>query len=128
MGGLACAKNKNVYGTYKIGRFKKSQKIIRLFILTLNSSKLLKTKYRAIAFNVKKIRIVYYYLEKINQTELSFLLLITVCWKSTNQNPALFKSELFIILKILNHYLKKFYQKTFEFPQVTLEEKRKNSN
>ena len=80
-----------------------------LFIHTLNSSKLSKkfssscTKYRAIAFNVSKnltkMSFIYYYVEKINQSELSFLLIITVCWKSANQNPAFSKSELLMIFK-----------------------------
>ena len=61
-------KLKKVYGTYEIGRFKKPQKNIRLIILTLNCSKLLKiasssyTTYRAIAFNLKE-----------NQNELSLV-------------------------------------------------------
>ena len=48
-----------VHGTYKFGRFNKSQKI-RIFTLTLNCSKLLKmvsisnTKHRAIALNVEE--------------------------------------------------------------------------
>ena len=81
----------------------KSPKKIRLFILTLNSSKLLKifssscTKYKAIVFKVKEnqneMSFIYYYLEQINQSELSFLLFITVCWKSTNQNPAFSENE-----------------------------------
>ena len=84
-------------------------KSVRLFLLTLNSSELLKifsssyTKYRAIAFNVEEsqneMSFIYYYLEKINQSELSFLLFITVCWKSTNQNPAISKGDLFTILR-----------------------------
>ena len=56
-----------VHGTHKTGRFKK---VIRLFILTLNCSKLLKknsssnAKYRAIACHVKEnqhdMKFVYY--------------------------------------------------------------------
>ena len=53
---------------------------------------------------------------------------ITVYWKSTNQNPAFSKTELFIFFKNLNQFLKKVYQKTFEPSRVTLQEKEKIPN
>ena len=49
----------------------------------------------------------------------------TVCWKSTNQNSAISKSELLINVKNFNHFLKNIYQKTFEFPRVTLQKREK---
>ena len=112
----------------KLG-YLKSPKNIRLFIFTLNSSTLLKkksnicTKYRAIVFKVKEnqngMSFIYSYLEKINLSELSFLLFITVCWKSTYQNPAFSKSELFInFKKNSNHYLKNVYQKYLTFLEL----------
>ena len=77
-------------GTYQIGRFKLSEKYNRLFILTLNCSKYFKvisssyTKYRAIAFNLKKLELlrenqsigvefsfIHHCLLEINQSELS---------------------------------------------------------
>ena len=55
---------------------------------------------------------IYYYLEKINQLELSFLLFITV--------------YCFIFLKNLKHYAKIVYQKHLSFLELLYQEKEKN--
>ena len=123
-----------VHGTHKIGRFKK---IIRLFILTLNCSKLLKknsssnAKYRAIACNVKEnqndMKFVYCCLGKINQSELSILLVTMIAGNQAIRIQHFPKKNSLSFLKTLIIDLKNFYRKTFEFPRVTLQKKRKNS-
>ena len=54
---------------------------------------------------------IYYYLEKINQSELSFLLFITV--------------YCFIFFKNLNHYAKIVYQKHLSFLELLYQKKEK---
>ena len=79
-----------------------------------------------------------------NRNWVLLLIVFSTILISNNQNWTFFLVTLFVrnqpiriqhflkvtclsFLKSFNHYLKKFYQKTFELPRVTLKEKRKNS-
>ena len=59
-------------------------------------------------------------LEKINQSELSILLVTLFVGNQPIRIQHFIKVNCLLLLKNLNHYLKNFYQKTFELPRVTL--------
>ena len=59
-------------------------------------------------------------LEKINQSELSILLVTLFVGNQPIRIQHFLKVNCLLFLKNVNHYLKNVYQKTFELPRVTL--------
>ena len=71
---------------------------------------------------------IYFLLEKINQSELSIILVTLFVGNQPIRIQHFLKVNCLLFLKNLNHYLKNVYHKTFELPRVTFQEKRINSN
>ena len=69
----------------------------------------------------------HYCLEKINQSELSILLVTLLVGNQPIRIQHFLKVNCLSFFKNFDPYLKNVYQKTFEFPRLTLQEKRKNS-
>ena len=121
----------------KLGKYKESQKTIRLFILTLNRCKHLKiisssfTKYRAIAFKVTKSEWMSFFLLLLWENQsigIGFFYLSQFFGKQPIRIQHFLQVNSLSFFKNLNYYLKKVYQKTVKFPRVSSQEKWKKSN